>query len=284
MFYHRCDTKEERAPEKPAKNSDLNVYYKMIYIKKGNYTIVNGLKEIDVGDNTLVFAKSNTPLKMNFTDDSQGDAYPFEYIVINFLPSALDCVNSDDDYLRAFHNLPDEARVISNSPVLDTLFNCLFEFVVKHYSRYYIKAMLTPVIAQLCIHYDTLNSVNVITDSVYVKIMRYINNNFMNIKGAKNIQDIFFISFSTLNTIVKEFTGFPFWEYVTLLRVEYANRLLKTGRFSVAKCSEMAGFNDYSAFFKAFKKHYNISPKQAKGNSSDILPLRKDSKNPIYPN
>ena len=280
MFYHRCDTKEERAPEKPAKNSDINVYYKMIYIKKGNYTIVNGLKEIDVGDNTLVFAKSNTPLKMNYTDD----AYPFEYIVINFLPSAFDCINSDDDYLRAFHNLPDDARVIHNSPVLANLFNCLFEFIIKHYGKYYIKAMLTPVIAQLCIHYDNLNPKDVVTDSVYVKIMRYINNNFMNIKSAKNIQDIFFISFSTLNTIVKEFTGFPFWEYITLLRVEYANRLLKSGKFSVARCSEMAGFNDYSAFFKAFKKHYNMSPKQAKGNSSDSLPLKKDSKNPIYPN
>lgn len=267
VFYHRCDAEEERLPEKPGDNNGLNIYYKMIYIKKGNYRIVNGLKEFNINDNALLFSKANTPLKMTIISDDQGEMYPFEYFVIQFFPNALDCINSNDDYLRAFHNLPDEARIIRNSPYFDKLFSNIAELVIKQYGRYYIKSILTSVITQICMYYDSLNTNEIVTDSIYVKILRYINNNFINIKNSKNIEDIFFISSTTLNTIVKEFTGFTFWEYIVFLRVEYANRLLKSGQFSVSKCGEMAGFNDYSAFFKAFKKHYNLSPKQAKENN-----------------
>ena len=69
------------------------------------------------------------------------------------------------------------------------------------------------------------------------------------------------LSASRLHHIFKAETGISVLKYVNKKRLAKAKELLKTGELVVniyAKC----GFQDYTSFFRAFKKEYEITPKE----------------------
>ena len=51
----------------------------------------------------------------------------------------------------------------------------------------------------------------------------------------------------------------PF-EYINTLRIKEGERLLEVTSKSAESIAYECGFGDYSQFYKAFKKIYNISP------------------------
>ena len=55
--------------------------------------------------------------------------------------------------------------------------------------------------------------------------------------------------------------------YLTDLRMEYARKLLEDKTILVKEVASMCGYTDYYHFFKIFKNHYGISPKELRGES-----------------
>ena len=51
-------------------------------------------------------------------------------------------------------------------------------------------------------------------------------------------------------------------DYIRLIRLNHAARLLKEQRYSITEVAEMTGFNDAKYFREVFKKHFNVSPSQ----------------------
>lgn len=51
-------------------------------------------------------------------------------------------------------------------------------------------------------------------------------------------------------------------DYIRLIRLKYAVRLLKEGTHSITEIAEMTGFSDAKYFREVFKKHFNVSPSQ----------------------
>ena len=70
------------------------------------------------------------------------------------------------------------------------------------------------------------------------------------------------VSFEHLSRIFKKETGFGFNEYLTLVRLKEAERMLRNE--PGLKISEVAfgvGFNDSNYFSYNFKAHFGVSPK-----------------------
>lgn len=242
-----------------------NPFYTMTYISKGSAIMKNGTFDFKAAKNTLVFAKSNVKVGMKIIPENN----KFKYITISFLPQFLPASVSDDDYLRAFHNLPDEKRHIHDDPLLNELFKIMEHFVIHSYEQFYVHSILQAIIARLCVLCDELEIYYPDTDSVYGKIIKYLKRNFSNIKNIKEIEEKFFVSSNTLEKIVKLYTNRSVWEYITDLRVEYANRLIEKGQYSVSECAELAGFESYTAFYRNYKKHYGISPSEKQKQKKD---------------
>jgi AraC-like DNA-binding protein len=56
-------------------------------------------------------------------------------------------------------------------------------------------------------------------------------------------------------------------QYVNKKRINFAVKLLKTEKqMSIADISFMAGFNSQASFYRVFKEHYNMSPKELQNN------------------
>ena len=68
-----------------------------------------------------------------------------------------------------------------------------------------------------------------------------------------------------MSHLFKETTGFSIMEYLQSKRIQYAKRLLIEG-ISITETCYACGFQDYSNFYKAFKKLVGQSPKAYRNN------------------
>ena len=55
-------------------------------------------------------------------------------------------------------------------------------------------------------------------------------------------------------------------DYIRIIRLKRAAKLLREKQYNITEISEMTGFNDVKYFREVFKKYYKVSPSQyAKG-------------------
>lgn len=246
-------------------------FYMMAYVFEGSGVARIGSSEIEFQKNTVVFSKPACGFDVKIIPDNN----KFKYVMISFLPHLLPSPVSNDDFLRAFHELPNDSKYISDDPTLRELFENLFYFVYNGYEQFYVLSTVLSIIAGICLNYDRVHMYFHGTDSVYLKIINYIKNNFTKIKKIKDIEDKFFISANTLEKIVRLYMNMSVWEYITVLKLEYAQSLIKSDRFSVGKCGEMAGFESYTAFYRNYKNYYGVPPSQKQRKKKTIWPLKQ---------
>jgi len=61
---------------------------------------------------------------------------------------------------------------------------------------------------------------------------------------------------------IKSLTGQTANEFIRTVRLQRAEQLLRTKRFTVAEVMKETGFSNHSYFSKSFRKLYHISPKE----------------------
>lgn len=90
-------------------------------------------------------------------------------------------------------------------------------------------------------------------------ILTYINSNLNEDLSLDDIAAKFFLTKQHLCKIFKENTGFTVNKYISYKRIVVVRELYLKGMSLSQACSE-AGFNDYSAFYRAYSKIMHESP------------------------
>lgn len=70
----------------------------------------------------------------------------------------------------------------------------------------------------------------------------------------------FYISRAQLNRKFREYTGCSVWEYLTNKRLLLAQEMLRSGDSPAIACAK-AGFNNYTTFYRAYRKKFGVPPK-----------------------
>jgi AraC-like DNA-binding protein/quercetin dioxygenase-like cupin family protein len=124
------------------------------------------------------------------------------------------------------------------------------------------------LIIQLMVYMNRLFLENKIDDSEndveyderIVKIIDYINKNLSSILTIESISSNFYINKYYLMHKFKEQTGFTLHNYIQQKRLLHAASLIKEGS-QIGSVFLESGFGDYSSFMRAFKKMFELSPK-----------------------
>ena len=98
-------------------------------------------------------------------------------------------------------------------------------------------------------------------DTVISSISNYIEKNIDKKITLNDISNHTSLSISRIAHLFKEKTGITIIQYITKKRLVLAKNLLRKG-MPINDIYQECGFQDYTSFFRTFKKEYSITPKQ----------------------
>ena len=94
-------------------------------------------------------------------------------------------------------------------------------------------------------------------------IMKYINRNLSEKLSLEILSQQFFISQTHLNRLFRKSANISVYEYITIKRLFMAQDLLAKGH-TPNEVYSTCGFQEYSTFYRAYKRHFGVSPSKQK--------------------
>lgn len=93
------------------------------------------------------------------------------------------------------------------------------------------------------------------------RVIEYINSHISEKLTLEQIAKNMFINKYHLSHIFKDYMGLSVYQYIIWRRMSIASQMIYNGH-SIVSVAIACGYNTYSNFFKAFKKHFNVTPKE----------------------
>lgn len=124
-----------------------------------------------------------------------------------------------------------------------------------------VEAVIHLILLKLCQYVQTDRMNLPAGDEVVRKTVRYINENLSGDCTLQTLEKVLFRNKAYLNRRFKSVMGCTIWEYVMRKRIFSAQQQLYLSK-SVAVAFASSGFNDYSAFYRKYKKYIGMSPQE----------------------
>lgn len=94
-------------------------------------------------------------------------------------------------------------------------------------------------------------------------IISYVERHYAQRLTMPEIAKQFYVSERTISSLFRKRLGVTFYQFLTQRRLIAAKELILKG-LTLESVGEQTGFSDYSAFFRAFKSEFGISPREFK--------------------
>lgn len=111
--------------------------------------------------------------------------------------------------------------------------------------------------------------------TLYQRICDYIEENINHDLSLERLAAEFFISKYHIAHIFKENIGISLHQFITKKRLALCQSAILSD-VSITAAYRMAGFGDYSSFYRAFKKEYGLSPKEFQNLREGLTPFQKN--------
>lgn len=153
--------------------------------------------------------------------------------------------------------------IISNSRLIQNS----QDYYIHHYRQLTheyssFQTMLESLIQMLDTSPEPEENQEQISNSYFLKIMKYINTYYNENISLKDIAEVVNMNPNYISQVFKKSTGTTFSRYLTDLRINHAKKLLETTNTSINDISLQTGFNDYFYFLKTFKKYTGKTPSE----------------------
>lgn len=112
-------------------------------------------------------------------------------------------------------------------------------------------------------NYDNKNTINLTENTFINDILAYLNAHYKEDLTIDSIAKEFKIDKSYLSHLFKEYVGTSLWNYIIFRRISCFNEIVSREK-SIEEASRLSGFNNYSNFFRLYKKHTGITPMEYK--------------------
>ncbi|MGZ7443287.1 response regulator [Paenibacillus sp. TH7-28] len=103
------------------------------------------------------------------------------------------------------------------------------------------------------------------------EVKSYLEHHFAEPVGLEQLAKLFFVSKEYLSKVFKQEYGITVTDYLLQLRMEKAMEWLGAGEeVAIKRVAEMVGYEDVSYFHRVFKKHFGLSPGEARKASQGL--------------
>lgn len=261
IYFHHDITQTPRAEDFPMHTHEMCEIY---YFMNGNatYRIEGSVYRMKPGTILLMRpSEAHHPLI-----DSR---YPYERMSLHFSPDVFAGMDPDGLLTQAFFNREsgemnryesDEFTAVSPS----YFFGAMCQETQSQQELYVqIIANALPLLSEIRRIYLQKKNLtwqkpepNVVRD-----LVRYLNEHLMDELSLDQLSQQFFLSKSNLCRAFKNSTGESIWNYFIIKRLMDARRRIRLGEPVTLVCQHYANW-DYSAFYRAYKKMFGVSPKE----------------------
>jgi AraC-like DNA-binding protein len=254
-FYYHHTVEEKPSPDEFSRH--CHNMYEIIYIKKGNGTFYVEGSQYNVYPGCLLVFRPREFHCINVSPNS-----PYERLVVHFDESTV--YENSALLLDIFHNR--EFGINNIYPDIKQSIPSTFERIssCSELNEPERSIMAKLILNELLVVLHNEFAVNPGHDSgekLITRIVNYINENISSQFRLEELAEMFFISKYHLGHVFKKHTGMPVMEYIIRKRVVMAQQLISEG-CAASIAATMSGFNDYSAFYRAYKGEFEVSPKK----------------------
>ncbi len=250
---------ERRAKSGPDSmaNTHYHNHYEIYYLLKGKvkYFIDNTTFELHEGD--MVLIPPYVIHKTSYIEESNP-----ERLLIHFTLDFLQ-KNENDAIFRCF-----DRYYIKRADIHKNLINSIEaeNNSADEFSEELIRSYIVTLLIRLS--RITEKSVFEITAPSFIqKITEYITDNYSSEITLDNLAKQFSVSKSHLSRQFRAATGFGLSEYITIVRIRNAERLILNTDMPITEVATKCGFNDSNYFSSVFKKLKGIPPLKFRSNN-----------------
>ena len=233
--------------------------YEIYLFLEGDVKFIVEDKTYSLEPYDVVIAKKNELHNISLVRD-----IPYHRFVLQVWPSFFE-ENNCPEYEKFFldttsaaeYKIP--AKVVRSSGLYDA-----FKKYRKYSDNYKLKD--TPVLKAIITEIlYLLNNINQFATANYTntpveRIISYLNEHYTEDISMELLQNQFFLSRNYLCKIFKATTGLTVFDYIRKKRLALVDDLTNEG-MTISDASRMAGFHEYSSFYRAYMREYGISPR-----------------------
>lgn len=164
-------------------------------------------------------------------------------------------------------NIFEKANFIKASMLLkaigrDSLFFKIYSEIIKNSDNEQLKKALTQVILCLIMQNGQMitTTKSIDTNKYSSEAVRIINEKYDDDLTLSEVAKLVSITPQYLSNTFKSNIGITFSNYLTVIRLQHAERLLIETTESVTDICDMCGYKNFSHFIRSFKKTYGTSP------------------------
>ncbi len=191
---------------------------------------------------------------------------PYCRVSFHFKPYIVDGIDPQRQLLRCFFDRPlglqnvYDRSVVSKTGIYELLRKMAVSSGDPERDIVHVTALLFSVLDELNTLFDA-ELFNAPTQSAALmhNVVAYVNENLTAPLSVDQICEKFYLSRGQLNRSFKSSTGASVWDYIVTKRLLLAKRYIADG-MGAQEASQVCGFTDYSAFYRAYTKKYGVSP------------------------
>ena len=265
-------TRSERPSEYPMLQlMHAHEYYEILYCIAGDCDFVAEGRDYRLTPGSVLITRPAEVHHVRIRRD-----IPYERIVINFSDALVEALDPRRRLLEPFVARPQGSLNRYESERLQGALDAHLTPLRNHVDfskgqpRFDYDTNLTIRIGILCAlrelsrEFESANSAPGETLSAGNDVLDFINEHLFDRDLSTDlVASRFFISKSQLNRSFNRLTGATVREYVIAKRLIRAKKLIDAGNSASAACEE-AGFGDYSAFYRAYRKKFEAPPVRAR--------------------
>ena len=240
-------------------NAHIHDSYELFCFVNGdaNYSVEGNLYKLQSGAIMLMRSSETHKLVLNSSCE-------YERYVLNFSPSILLDTGFSRSLLAPFRDrgigqknmyLPSEFSHVSPISFFEKMF--LERDVLNDNAT--VVSNLCALLCQICLAFSKKNEQSNSENLVERDIIWFVNENLTRDITTNDVASYVHLSPSQVSRIFKRATGTSIHDYIITKRLIRFNKLIDKGE-SVLNACKLCGFNDYSSFYRLYKKRFGVSP------------------------